>query len=330
MLRLKLAICAALLGSLLTAACGGGGASPNPNPQNQPPVAAISASQTSGTAPLAVNFSAAASSDPDGTIAAFAWDLDGNGSFETTTGATSTAQRTFNDAGTFIVRVRVADNAGATATASVQITVAAAGVFDTTIDIPPVESFDDKSALGDGPALFWRKNFYHTLPAVFDTDRVFQNLSISRWADEILRLTNIERANNGGLPALVRDDHLEMVMQAHCRDMALRNYFDHNTLEDFDPFQRLDAINPPFYTAAAENIAAGQTSPAQVVTGWMNSAGHRGNILNGNLRRIGIGVYFDAHQGPAGQRFYFGQLFATYGAGVDPDTHDWIEISESP
>jgi uncharacterized protein YkwD len=313
---------------LLLTSCGGGSAvDPNPNPQNQLPVAALAANVTTGESPLTVTFSAVASSDPDGTITAFDWDLDGNGSFETSTGTTGTVQRIYVVAGSITVRVRVTDNRGGTGVASLQITVTSPAGFDPSFDTPPVESFSDNSAPGDSLALAWRKNSYHTLPLAFDIDRVFQNEGLKRWADEILRLTNIERAANGGLAPLVRDNHLEMVMQAHCREMALRGYFNHNTPEGLNPFQRLDAINPPFYTAAGENIAAGQDSPQAVVTGWMNSPGHRANILNPSFRRVGIGVYF---HGPDAFQFYFGQLFGTFGNGIDPDSHDWIEIDEAP
>lgn len=323
-----MALVASCLSASVVVGCGGGAAIVNSN--NQLPQAALSADVTNGAAPLTVNFSAAASSDPDGAITSYSWDLDGNGSFETNTGIASLAQRVYNTAGVTVVRVRVADNDGATATAQLTVTVTGGGGggggFDGTFVVPPVETLADNSDPGDSAALAWRKNCYHTLPAAFDADRVFQNLSLSTWADEILRLTNIERANNGGLPALVRDAHLEMVMQAHCRDMALRDYFSHPTLEGLSPFDRLDAIDPSFYSSAGENIAAGLQSPQQVVTGWMDSEGHRKNILNASYKSIGIGVYYDAGGGPFD--FYYGQFFGTFSG--NPDNHDWIEIDEAP
>ena len=63
-----------------------------------------------------MTFNAAGSSDPDGTIAKYEWDLDGNGSFETDTGTTATTTRTYASAGTVTVGLRVTDNNGATAT----------------------------------------------------------------------------------------------------------------------------------------------------------------------------------------------------------------------
>ena len=78
------------------------------------------------------------------------------------------------------------------------------------------------------------------------------------------------------------------VAQAHSQDMATRNYFDHNTPEGKSPFDRMTAAGYAF-SSAAENIAAGQRTPADVVTAWMNSAGHRANILNCGLTQIGVG-----------------------------------------
>jgi PKD repeat protein len=86
-------------------------------PVNQPPLAAISASATSGTVPLTVAFTAVAS-DPDGSIASYAWTF-GDGS----TASTSSASRTYSTAGTYIVTLTVTDDDGATASASATITV---------------------------------------------------------------------------------------------------------------------------------------------------------------------------------------------------------------
>ncbi len=86
-----------------------------------PPVAVLQAVPTSGQAPLLVNFSGLASFDPNGTITAYAWDLDGDGEFDDA--FTATTSRTFTSAGEFLVRLRVTDNEGASASASTTITV---------------------------------------------------------------------------------------------------------------------------------------------------------------------------------------------------------------
>ena len=86
---------------------------------SQPPTAMLSATPTSGTAPLAVNFSAAGSTDSDGTIVAYAWNFGDGGS---QTGGT-TAQRTYSTAGTYTATLTVTDNAGLTDSKSVAISV---------------------------------------------------------------------------------------------------------------------------------------------------------------------------------------------------------------
>jgi uncharacterized protein YkwD len=110
---------------------------------------------------------------------------------------------------------------------------------------------------------------------------------LSPLATEVLRLTNEQRAANGCRP-LAGDATLTAVAQAHSADMAAHDYFSHDSLSGQSPFDRMDAAGYR-YTAAAENIAAGQPTPASVVTAWMNSAGHRANILNCDYREIGIG-----------------------------------------
>jgi uncharacterized protein YkwD len=100
-------------------------------------------------------------------------------------------------------------------------------------------------------------------------------------------LTNAERAS-AGCPALTVNGTLTSIALAHSKDMAARNYFDHASPEGKSPFDRMTDAGYAF-RAAAENIAAGQRTPEDVVRAWMNSAGHRANILNCGLRQIGVG-----------------------------------------
>ncbi|GAA0232328.1 PQQ-dependent sugar dehydrogenase [Saccharothrix mutabilis subsp. mutabilis] len=88
---------------------------------NQSPTARVSANPTSGSAPLTVNFSGTASTDPEGGALTYSWDLDGNGTFGDATGATTS--RTYTTAGTYTPALRVTDPQGATGTATVTITV---------------------------------------------------------------------------------------------------------------------------------------------------------------------------------------------------------------
>ena len=90
---------------------------------NRPPTASFTFSPNQPIAGEVVSFNGSASSDPDGSIANYSWDLDGGGSFETDTGATATATRSYPTAGSLTVRLRVTDGDGATAETSRSLTV---------------------------------------------------------------------------------------------------------------------------------------------------------------------------------------------------------------
>lgn len=91
-------------------------------------------------------------------------------------------------------------------------------------------------------------------------------------------------------PAYVWDESISNVARKHSQDMADRNYFSHANPDGKDPFARMEDNNLEFMMAA-ENIAAGQTSAIFAHENWMNSEGHRKNIL-GDCKKIGVGVYF--------------------------------------
>jgi PKD repeat protein len=90
-------------------------------PANQPPTAAISATPTSGSPPLTVNFTSTGSRDPEGGALTYAWDLDGDGAYDDGTGATATY--TYTTQGSYTARLRVTDSGGLSATDAVTITV---------------------------------------------------------------------------------------------------------------------------------------------------------------------------------------------------------------
>jgi hypothetical protein len=94
---------------------------------NALPTASFTASPNPVTTGALVSFNASASSDPDGPLADFSWDLDGNGSFETDTGTTPTASRSYGAAGPVTVRLRVRDSRGDTSDAAQTVTVTASG-----------------------------------------------------------------------------------------------------------------------------------------------------------------------------------------------------------
>ena len=109
----------------------------------------------------------------------------------------------------------------------------------------------------------------------------------SAYARDVLSLVNIERATNG-LPALTLNADLCAVAQEKAQDMRTSNYFAHNSPNYGTPFDMIKAFGIS-YRAAGENIAMGYQTPAAVVTGWMNSEGHRTNILSSNFTQMGIG-----------------------------------------
>jgi len=104
---------------------------------------------------------------------------------------------------------------------------------------------------------------------------------------EVLRLVNVERSGAGCGP-VTADATLAKVARAHSKDMAVNKYFDHNSQDGRTPFDRMRAAGYAFSTAA-ENIAAGQQTASAVMESWMNSPGHRANILNCSLKELGVG-----------------------------------------
>ncbi|QJW37980.1 CAP domain-containing protein [Cellulosimicrobium protaetiae] len=98
--------------------------------------------------------------------------------------------------------------------------------------------------------------------------------------------TNAERAAAGCGP-LVVDERLTAAAQLHSEDMLAQGYFDHTSLDGRSPWDRAKAQG--YTNPGAENIAKGQATAEDVVRAWMDSPGHRANILNCDLREIGIG-----------------------------------------
>lgn len=104
----------------------------------------------------------------------------------------------------------------------------------------------------------------------------------------LLDLINKERANNK-LPALEADAELMKVARIKAKDMVQNNYFSHYSPTYGSPFDMMRQFGITF-KSAAENIAGNSTIQG-AVTSWMNSEGHRANILNGNYNSTGIGIY---------------------------------------
>ena len=105
-------------------------------------------------------------------------------------------------------------------------------------------------------------------------------------ADAVVALTNAERAAAGCAPLAV-DDRLVAAAQLHSEDMAANDYMDHTSLDGRSPWDRAKAQGYP--NPGAENVAKGYRTAEDVVRAWMDSPGHRANILSCDLREIGVG-----------------------------------------
>ncbi|MFF7844620.1 CAP domain-containing protein [Streptomyces ossamyceticus] len=132
--------------------------------------------------------------------------------------------------------------------------------------------------------------------------RPFSAEGLRRTADEVIALTNARRTATG-LPPLAFDPLLTVAAQAHCDDMVARAFYAHTSPEGGEPWHRAAAAGSTRRTIG-ENIACGQRSAAEVVEGWMNSPGHRANILKPDFTHMGVGF-----TGGGGAGTYWTQLF---------------------
>ncbi|AET61310.1 CAP domain-containing protein [Paenibacillus terrae] len=114
-------------------------------------------------------------------------------------------------------------------------------------------------------------------------------LSKSQFAAEVVKLVNNERSKNG-LKPLTSDAKLTEVALAKAKDMSTNNYFDHTSPTYGSPFDMMKKFGVT-YTYAGENIAMGQQTPQEVMKAWMNSQGHRENILKAEYTQIGVAYY---------------------------------------
>ncbi len=117
------------------------------------------------------------------------------------------------------------------------------------------------------------------IPTLDNATRVYET--------EVIRLVNVERGKQG-LKPLLEDWELSRVARYKSEDMQKNKYFAHNSPVYGSPFQMMKSFGIR-YRSAGENIAMGQATPAAVVNAWMNSAGHRANILSTSFTHIGVG-----------------------------------------
>jgi uncharacterized YkwD family protein len=110
--------------------------------------------------------------------------------------------------------------------------------------------------------------------------------------DQVVQLVNQQRAKNG-LRALTHRADLKAVAHKKAEDMINSNYFSHTSPNYGSPFQMMKTFGISYQTAG-ENIAKGQKTPQEVMNAWMNSPGHRANILKADFDTIGVGFYHGA------------------------------------
>jgi uncharacterized repeat protein (TIGR01451 family) len=126
---------------------------------------------------------------------------------------------------------------------------------------------------------------------------------------QVINLVNQERVNAGCAP-LAFNQQLTAAAQGHSTDMALNDFFSHTGSNGSSPWERIDDTGYQ-WSYAAENIAAGYTTPQAAVNAWMNSDGHRANILNCILEDTGVGYYYLANDtGDTNYHHYWTQVFA--------------------
>jgi uncharacterized protein YkwD len=110
---------------------------------------------------------------------------------------------------------------------------------------------------------------------------------------EVVTLLNQERANEN-LPPLSIDMRLMDAARRHNNDMATNNFFSHTGSDGSSPFDRIADAGYPA-SSAGENIAAGYRTAAAAVQAWMNSSGHRANILNSSYEHIGVAYVYNSN-----------------------------------
>ncbi|MFJ4338380.1 sigma-70 family RNA polymerase sigma factor [Streptomyces sp. NPDC088915] len=119
--------------------------------------------------------------------------------------------------------------------------------------------------------------------------------------EQVIALVNAERAKEG-CGAVTGNSLLARAAQGHSDDMAARDFFDHTNPDGAGPGERVTATGYGWSTYG-ENIAMGQQTAEQVMESWMNSPGHRANILNCSFKELGVGL----HTGDGGP--YWTQVF---------------------
>lgn len=166
---------------------------------------------------------------------------------------------------------------------------------DTTqTETPSIENTQQANTFSDNTQLTEQENI--------QTNKTTAPTSKSNYEQKVVELVNVER-QKVGLPSLSFDSAISNVARAKSKDMADNNYFAHQspTYGSAGDMLKQNGIN---YSAWGENIAKGQRSPEEVVNAWMNSEGHKANILSPNFSKLGVGYVTNSTGTP-----YWTQMF---------------------
>lgn len=239
-------------------------------------------------------------SDTDGDVSSFGADADNTGlalrvvtdgsatgsaasDAATTSSSSSTTASTVTTAGSETSSTTAATGSSSTAptTASSSTTKPPAPAEETTTTKDPTSSSTSTTVVTSTTAT--------TATTAVSTTVSDSGSDARSYEQEVIRLTNEERSA-GGCGPLTNNGNLHAAALAHSVDMAENDYFSHTSRDGSSMVDRVERQGYR-WRSLAENIAAGYRSPAAVVEGWMNSSGHRANIMNCSLTEIGVGFH---------------------------------------
>lgn len=161
-------------------------------------------------------------------------------------------------------------------------------------------------ASSPSPTLVQSQNLSLARQTSLSSLKVSQGISVNNFEVELLKLTNIERKKLGLAP-LRLSSKLTKAAQFHAEDMANNNYFSHTGKNGSTMSDRTKATGYKF-SFLGENLAAGRATPEGTIRQWMNSTGHRANILNEKFTEIGFGY---ANSPNSRYRHYWVQVFGS-------------------
>ncbi len=249
----------------------------------------VSGAVTSFTDPVALESTATSAGAPPAT---------------TGTGGSSSSSRGSADGP--LVRMGVDGDPAPQTSAAAPATPSAGTSAPVAPSVPAAEAPEPRSQSAETPAAEEEPAAAVELPAVeAETEPAPVARAAAAAADPtaeaaVLALVNEARAD-AGCGALTADPALAAVARAHSADMRDRDYFSHTSPEGLSPFDRAEQAGVGY--SRAENIAFGQSDAAAVMEAWLESPGHRENILDCDLTRLGVGVA----EGPGGP--WWTQLF---------------------